>query len=192
MRAAVFFDRDGTLIEDVPYLSDPARVRLIPGAAEAIHLLQSLGYACIVVTNQSAVGRGILSEARLAEIHAEMHRQLSLHGAKLDGLYYCPLAPATSDRSRIDHPDRKPGPGMLLRASRDLPLDLSRSWMVGDMLSDMLAGRNAGCRATICVRTGRSDAVPADDPATDHVVGNVLDAARLIARLHTAQSMASR
>jgi D-glycero-D-manno-heptose 1,7-bisphosphate phosphatase len=188
MRAAVFFDRDGTLIEDVPYLSDPAKVRLIDGAAEAIRNLQALDYACVVVTNQSAVGRGMLSEPRLAEIHAEMYRQFAAQGVKLDGLYYCPLAPSTPDRTTVDHPDRKPGPGMLLRAAREMLLDLSRSWVVGDMLSDVLAGRNAGCRGTIYISSGEGGALLSDHQAIDHVVKDVFEAAQVIARLHVCAS----
>ena len=183
MRAAVFLDRDGTLIEHVHYLNEPQQVRLLPGGPEAVRNLQALDFACVVVTNQSAVGRGILTLDRLDQIHREMHRQLAEHGVRLDGVYYCPVAPTSRDRTSIDHPDRKPGPGMLLRAARDLVLDLERSWMVGDMYSDVLAGRNAGCRGTVLVRTGPECDVPTeDDPAIDYVADDLLEAARIIAR----------
>lgn len=183
MRAAVFLDRDGTLIEHVHYLNDPKQVRLLPGGPEAVRNLQALDFACVVVTNQSAVGRGMLTLDGLDEIHREMHRQFADHGVRLDGVYYCPVAPTSSDRTSIDHPDRKPGPGMLLRAARDLVLDLDRSWMVGDMYSDVLAGRNAGCRGTVLVRTGPECDVPAEgDPAIDYVADDLLEAARIIAR----------
>ena len=183
MRAAVFLDRDGTLIEHVHYLNDPKQVRLLPGGPEAVRNLQALDFACVVVTNQSAVGRGMLTLDGLDEIHREMHRQFADHGVRLDGVYYCPVAPTSRDRTSIDHPDRKPGPGMLLRAARDLVLDLDRSWMVGDMYSDVLAGRNAGCRGTVLVRTGPECDVPAEgDPAIDYVADDLLDAARIIAR----------
>lgn len=183
MRAAVFLDRDGTLIEHVHYLNDPKQVRLLPGGPEAVRNLQALDFACVVVTNQSAVGRGMLTLDGLDEIHREMHRQFADHGVRLDGVYYCPVAPTSRDRTSIDHPDRKPGPGMLLRAARDLVLDLDRSWMVGDMYSDVLAGRNAGCRGTVLVRTGPECDVPAEgDPAIDYVADDLLEAARIIAR----------
>lgn len=184
MRAAVFLDRDGTLIEHVHYLNDPKQVRLLPGGPEAVRNLQALDFACVVVTNQSAVGRGMLTLEGLDEIHREMHRQLAEHGVQLDGVYFCPVAPTSGDRTSIDHPDRKPGPGMLLRAARDLVLDLERSWMIGDMYSDVLAGRNAGCRGTVLVRTGPERDVPAaeEDPAIDYVADDLLDAARIIAR----------
>jgi histidinol-phosphate phosphatase family protein len=179
MKAAVFFDRDGTLIEDVPYLTDPAKLRLMAGAAEAVRLLQGQGYACIVITNQSAVGRGLLSEARLTEIHAEMRRQFAAEGVRLDGLYYCTTVPVSADRHTIDDPNRKPGPGMLQQAARELGLALGESWMVGDMLSDILAGVNAGCRS-ILVLTGNGQSVDARHPAVAHVAADVLEAARYI------------
>ena len=100
----------------------------------------------MLVTNQSAIGRGMLTEDRLDLIHDEMNRQLAAAGAALDAIYYCPEAPAGDDRTVVEHPDRKPGPGMLLRAAAELGLDLGASWMVGDMISDVLAGLNAGCR----------------------------------------------
>ncbi len=148
-RPAVFLDRDGTLIEHVPYLADPALVRLLPGAAEAVKKFRRAGFAVVLVTNQSAFGRGILTEDRLDQIHTEMRRQLAACGATIDGIYYCPVAPGTDDRTAVEHPDRKPGPGMLLRAAADLTLDLAASWMVGDLISDVFAGLNAGCRSIL-------------------------------------------
>ena len=148
-KPAVFLDRDGTVIEHVAYLSDPAMVRLLPGAAEAIKKLRRAGFAAVLVTNQSAIGRRMLTENRLEQIHTEMRRQLAACGATIDGIYYCPVAPECNDRSVIEHPDRKPGPGMLLRAAVDLKLDLARSWMVGDLVSDVFAGLNAGCRSIL-------------------------------------------
>jgi histidinol-phosphate phosphatase family protein len=148
-RQAVFLDRDGTLIEHVHYLCDPALVRLLPGAAEAIKKLRRAGFAVVLVTNQSAIGRGMLTEERLEEIHTEMRRQLATCGATIDGIYYCPIAPGSDNRSVVEHSDRKPGPGMLLRAAADLHLDLATSWMVGDLISDVWAGLNAGCRSIL-------------------------------------------
>ena len=183
MRRAVFLDRDGTLIEHVHLLTQPRQVRLLPGAADAIRNLQSLDYACIIVTNQSVIGRGMLTEAGLTQVHDEMHRQLAAHNVRLDGVFFCPEAPTNSDRTIIEHHDRKPGPGMLLRAAREMLLDLSRSWIIGDMHSDMLAGRNARLRGTILVRTGQGEAVDPNDPAVDYVATDLLEASRLIARL---------
>lgn len=153
-RTAVFLDRDGTLIHDVPYLTDPAKVRVLPGAAGAVRRMREAGSAVVLVTNQSAIGRGLLTEEGLTAIHRELAAQLAREGAALDAIYHCSAAPTTPDRTRIDHPDRKPAAGMILRAARDLGLDLARSWMVGDMVSDVLAGLNAGCRGSMFVRTG--------------------------------------
>ncbi len=185
MRAAVFLDRDGTIIEHVHYLSDPGQVRLLPGTPEALRALQLLDFACVVVTIESAIGRGLLTVEGLERIHEEMHRQLAAHHVRLDGVLYCPEVPTSADRTTIDHPDRKPGPGMLQRAAREMLLDLDHSWMVGDMYSDMLAGRNAGCRGNILVRTGpESPGIAAtSDPAIDYVADDILQAAQLIARL---------
>ena len=121
----------------------------MPGAAEALKKLRRAGFAVVLVTNQSAIGRGMLTEDRLDQIHTEMRRQLAACGATIDAIYYCPVAPASDDRSVVEHPDRKPGPGMLLRAAVDLNLDLAASWMVGDLISDVFAGLNAGCRSIL-------------------------------------------
>lgn len=153
-RPAVFLDRDGTVIREAHYLADPALVDVLPGAAEAITRLRASGYACVIVSNQSAVARGYLTMEGLALVHAALEARLGERGAALDGAYYCPEAPRSKDRTLVDHPDRKPGPGMLLRAARELGLNVAASWMVGDMVSDLLAGNNAGCRGSILVRTG--------------------------------------
>jgi D,D-heptose 1,7-bisphosphate phosphatase len=155
LRPAVFLDRDGTVIEHVPYLSDPALVRLLPGSAEALKRLHRAGFARVLVTNQSAIGRGMLTVDRLDQIHTELNRQLAACGTTLDGIYYCPHAPDSDDRTVVECPDRKPGPGMLLRAAAELKLDLGASWMVGDLISDVLAGLNAGCRS-ILVQSGQT------------------------------------
>jgi D,D-heptose 1,7-bisphosphate phosphatase len=180
LRPAIFLDRDGTLIEHVPYLSDPALVRLLPGVADALKQLRRAGFALILVTNQSAIGRGMLTEDRLDQIHVELNRQLAINGVTLDAIYYCPAAPRTDDRTAVEDPDRKPAPGMLLRAASDLKLDLSASWMVGDLISDVLAGHNAGCRS-ILVGSGQTS--PEEINALvdrSLIVPDLLAAARLI------------
>lgn len=155
LRLAVFLDRDGTVIEHVHYIADPAHVRLLPGAAEALRRLRSAGYALVVITNQSAIGRGIITLDQYEAVDAETRRQLDAERVALDGVYHCPEPPEGDDPRVVTHADRKPGPGMLLRAAQELGLDLSRSWMIGDMISDVLAGRNAGCRGSFLVRTGK-------------------------------------
>ena len=180
MRPAVFLDRDGTLIEHVHYLADPKDVRLLPGAAEALRHLAEAGFALVLVTNQSAIGRGLLTVKGLEAVQAELDRQLSEVGASLDDWRYSPVVPKSKDRRRVEDPDRKPGPGMLRKSASDLSLDVGRSWMIGDMISDVLAGKNAGCLSTILVRTGSHDEADEHDPAADHVVNDLAAAADLI------------
>jgi histidinol-phosphate phosphatase family protein len=165
-RPAVFLDRDGVLIDHVPYLSDPGAVRLLPGAAQAVLRLRRAGYACVVVSNQSGVGRGLITEQQLAAVSDRMAALFAEEGTVFDAVFYCPVAAAGSDRTVVEHADRKPGPGMLLRAAQQLHLDLSRSWMVGDAISDILAGLNAGCRGSILIPSMKmgSREVAADVP----------------------------
>ncbi|QEH39229.1 D-glycero-beta-D-manno-heptose-1,7-bisphosphate 7-phosphatase (plasmid) [Aquisphaera giovannonii] len=163
-RPAVFLDRDGTVIEHVSYLSDPGLVRLLPGAAAALIRLRRAGFAAVLATNQSAVGRGMITEGRLREIHAELERQLGREGTSLDGIYYCPDAPWDDDGLPATASRRKPGAGMLLEAASDLGLDLAASWMIGDLMSDVLAGLNAGCRS-ILLAPGRPPEGDDEGPA---------------------------
>lgn len=162
--AAVFLDRDGTIIEDVPYLSDPAGIRFLPGAIESLARLRRAGFARVLATNQSGIGRGMFTEARLAEVHAELEARLAAKGASLDAIYHCPAAPPRDGAP--DSPDRKPAPGLLLRGARDLGIDLAASWMVGDKMSDVQAGLAAGCRS-ILLEAGRAGSArdESDDPA---------------------------
>jgi D,D-heptose 1,7-bisphosphate phosphatase len=155
LNAAIFLDRDGTLNVDRSFLTRPEQMLLLPGVAHSLRLLKEAGFACVVVTNQSAVGRGLMTEADLQRVHDEMNRQLADGGVVLDGIYSCTVAPSTNDPLAIEHPDRKPAPGLLLRAAVDLHLDIAKSWMIGDSLRDMLAGQNARCRGCIMVRTGQ-------------------------------------
>lgn len=177
MRPAIFLDRDGTIIENVHHLANPDLVALIPGAAQGIRLLREAGFACVVASNQSAVGRGLLSLETLDIIHQRMCSMLLKHGAEIDGWYFCPVAPKTDDRTEIEHPDRKPGPGLLLRAAKELDLDLQRSWMIGDMVSDLMAGANAGCRGSILVRTGYGVDIKASDSIASYIAKDISDAA---------------
>lgn len=151
---AVFIDRDGTLTEEVGYVNHPRRLRLLPRSAEAIRRLNRSGFKAVMVTNQSGVARGYFSEEVLHAVNEALVSQLKAEGAYLDGLYVCLHHPTVGDppyRAACDC--RKPAPGLLTRAAGDLGLDLSRSWMVGDKISDILAGRRAGV-GSILVLTG--------------------------------------
>lgn len=154
-RPAVFLDRDGTVIVEVDYLADPERVELVPGSGPALRRLMEAGYALVLVTNQSGIARGRLDEDILAAIHARLDELLAPHGVRFDGVYYCPHHPEHGgERYAKDCDCRKPRPGMLLQAARELDLDLGRSCMVGDAARDLEAGWAVGARGFL-VRTGK-------------------------------------
>ena len=182
MSPAIFLDRDGTLIEWVHYLRDPARVRLVPHAARALSELRALGYRLVLVTNQAALGKGLLTSSELHDVHRRLEALLAAEGVSLDAWYFCPHVAKGSDRLAIEHPDRKPGPGMLFRAAREHGLALARSIMVGDALSDTLAGRNAGCAATVLVRSGLGTRSDEQHPSVDYAVPGLADVPRVVAR----------
>lgn len=169
---AVFLDRDNTLIEDPGYINDPAAVRLLPGAGEALRRIRAAGYRAVVVTNQSGVARGRITEGQLVAVHARLRELLGAEGAELDAIYHCPYLDgpeAVVAAYRRDSDLRKPRPGMLLLAARELGLDLARSWMVGDSARDVEAGRAAGCR-TILIRGHEAQAAARGQAASGGTV----------------------
>jgi D-glycero-D-manno-heptose 1,7-bisphosphate phosphatase len=145
----VFLDRDGTLIEEVGYLSRMEDLRLFDGTAEALDLLRRAGYLCLLVTNQSGVARGYFDGAFVERVHGEIQARLQALGTSVDGFYVCPHHPDHSGACAC----RKPLPGLLHRAARDWGLDLRACWVVGDKPGDVELARAAGCRAAL-VRTG--------------------------------------
>jgi D-glycero-D-manno-heptose 1,7-bisphosphate phosphatase len=178
-RPAVFLDRDGVLIRE----HSPEMI-VLDGVTSALTRLADAGYALVMVTNQTVVARGVASEADVADVHETMLAQLRRSGAPpLDRIYMCPHHPnATIPEYRVDCDCRKPRPGLLTRAASELGLDLSRSTMVGDRVSDVVAGALAGCR-TVLVRTGahgepmiESTLELAELPAPDHVCAGLAEA----------------
>lgn len=154
MHRCVFLDRDNTLIRNDGDLGDPERVELIQGAASAVASLRGLGYRVVVVTNQGGIARGRYKEADVDAVHGRLNDLIAhyANGARIDAFYYCPYHPEGNLKQyRKDHPDRKPQPGMLLRAAEDLSLNLTQSWTVGDQARDVQAGAAAGTR-TILLR----------------------------------------
>ena len=145
-RGAVFFDRDGVLNEDRGYVHRIEDFRWIEGAPEAIRLVNAAGLLAIVATNQSGVARGLYGEADVEALHAWMARELEAHGARIDAFYSCPYheGGTVARYVAIDHPDRKPNPGMILRAMADFGVDPKKSLLVGDRASDLEAGARAG------------------------------------------------
>jgi len=154
-RRAVFFDRDGTLCREVGYVNHPSRLELLPGTAETIRRINELGWAAVVATNQAGAARGYFPPHLLVDTHRRLRVLLARGGARLDRIYACTHHPEVGARSlRRRCECRKPRPGMLLRASAELDLDLSASYMVGDSFRDVGAGRSAGVAATVLLRTG--------------------------------------
>lgn len=188
-RGAIFFDKDGTLVDDVPYNVDPDRICLAAGATEALPALYSAGYRLIVVSNQSGVARGYFPESALGAVEQRLRQLVEESGARLDGFYYCPhLATGVVPIYTTDCDCRKPRPGLLLRAAAEQNIEFSRSWLVGDILDDVEAGRRVGCR-TILIDNGnetewRTSAVR----RPNHVAPDLAAAARLIAVDDAARS----
>ena len=151
LRPALFLDRDGVLNEDRGYVHRWEDFCWIPGAREAVAAFNARNWWVFVVTNQSGVGRGYYPEADVLALHARMEADLAAAGARIDAFYHCPFHPeALEDRYRHpDPPDRKPNPGMLLRAMADWPVDAARSVMVGDKAIDLEAGQRAGVRSLL-------------------------------------------
>ena len=170
-RGAAFLDRDGVINENAN-VNSPDDLILIPGSAHAISRLNKAGVPVVIVTNQGGIAMGHLSEESLARIHVHLRKLLAEHGTKADAIYYCPHMPnARIATYRLDCPCRKPGSGMLEKASDQFGIDLAKSVLVGDATTDILAGARAGCR-TILVKTGfggndgKAAAVP-DDVVAD-------------------------
>ena len=154
-RPALFLDRDGVLNEEVGYLGDPERLRLIDGSADLVAAANQLSVPVVVVTNQGGIGRGALTWSHFARVQRRLLEELAAQGAILDMVLACPFHEEADPPYRHPgHPDRKPRPGMLLRAAARLGLDLPRSWIVGDSARDMKAGHAAGLAGGVMVATG--------------------------------------
>jgi D-glycero-D-manno-heptose 1,7-bisphosphate phosphatase len=164
-RPAVFLDRDGTIVDELGFLDDPTRVRLLPGAARAIARLNGAGLPVLVITNQSGIARGLLDERILARVHARLAELLAADGAHVDGFYHCPHHPEVGGPCAC----RKPEPGLVLDAAREHGVDLGASWLVGDADRDLEAARRAGVPGRILVLTGKGEATHARLAAADGV-----------------------
>lgn len=178
---AVFLDKDGTVIDDVPYNVDPALIRLASGAPEGLRALYDAGFRLIVVSNQSGVARGLFPEDALGPVRTRIEELLAEAGVILSGFSYCPHHPYGSvSRYAMSCGCRKPRPGMLLDAARAMGLDLGRSWLVGDILDDVEAGRLAGCK-TVLIDNGNEtewDLTPGRRP--HYRAADLSEAARMI------------
>lgn len=177
LQRALFVDRDGTIIVDEVYAKDPERVTLIPGAAEALARARERGFCVVLVSNQSGIARGLLTDHDLRRVHHRMVELLAAAGTRIDASYYC-----------TDGPDdgcscRKPAPGLLWHAADDHGLDVTRSIMVGDKVSDVEAGRAAGCRRVMLLRAGpgaRNEGGPGVDGAGAWPAGDWGDVVQML------------
>lgn len=181
---AVFLDKDGTLVENVAMNVDPSRIRLARGVPDALRRLRDAGYRFAVVSNQAGVARGVFPESALAGVQTRLADLLGEHGIALDGFFYCPHDPAgVVERYRITCDCRKPAPGLLHRAAAALGASVASSWMVGDILDDVEAGRRAGCRSILLDSGGETEWVrgPTREPhfvarsfaeVADHIIAS--------------------
>jgi D-glycero-D-manno-heptose 1,7-bisphosphate phosphatase len=188
IRPAVFLDRDGTLIVDKPYNSNPRDIEVLPGVVDGLRLLADAGYLLVVVTNQSGVARGYYDEDAVVAMHRRLGDIFAADGVAIAAYYFCPhhvagAIPALS----ISCAYRKPGPGMLLRAAADWRVDLGHSWLIGDQPTDAAAAHAAGCRAFLM-----GESHPGAEPnGFKGFKGTLLDAARFLSALDGRASPAS-
>ncbi len=153
-KRAIILDRDGTINEDVGYPRLPSQIKIYPASFEALRKINASGFLAVIITNQSGIGRGYLTEAELETIHKKMKADFAAHGVHVDGIYFCPHYDLSSDpRYKKDCACRKPMPGLALQAARDLGIDLAGSYYIGDKVEDILFGLNIGARPVL-VQTG--------------------------------------
>lgn len=185
-RIGIFLDKDGTLLQDVPYNVALERIRMVPRAEYALALLAQIDVDLFIISNQPGVALGYFPISALANVHAEMNRLFTQHGARLAGFYFCPHHPdGVIGEYALRCNCRKPAPGLILQAATENDIDLSRSWMIGDILHDVEAGRRAGC-GTILIDNGNEtewQLSPLRRP--DYIASDLEDAVRHIVRRGT-------
>lgn len=181
MSKAVFLDKDGTLILDVPYNVDPTLITLYSDAGPALQQMQQAGYRLIIISNQAGVARGFFGEDALRSVTDTLRNQLRTYDVVVDGFYYCPHHP---DGSVVGYSRecscRKPQPGMLYQAALDHDIDLNASWMVGDILNDVEAGNRAGCRTLLIDRGNETEWLTGPFRRPTATVTSLLEAADCI------------
>ncbi|HLR76243.1 MAG TPA: HAD family hydrolase [Balneolaceae bacterium] len=175
MRKAIFIDKDGTLIKNVPYNINPRLIKLQPNAGEALKQLQDESFRIIVVTNQSGVARGFFAESKLQKVEQKIKRLLKRCGVELNGFYYCPHLP--KDEGSVEgycHACRcrKPKPGLLFKAATMQSIKLKKSWMIGDILNDVEAGNRAGCHTILLDNGGETEWMMSPQREPDKTVRN--------------------
>lgn len=181
MNKAIFIDKDGTLIPDIPYNVNPSLITLANTAIPALKLLQKQNYLLIVISNQSGVARGYFKEEALQNVSDAISNLLGKEGIRIDGFYYCPHhKDGTVKEYTIDCDCRKPKPGLLLKAIKDFDIDAQQSWMIGDILNDVEAGKAAGCRTVLLKNGNETEWLMNEKRKPNFVVENLLKAAQII------------
>jgi D-glycero-D-manno-heptose 1,7-bisphosphate phosphatase len=178
---AVFVDKDGTLIPDIPYNVDTSLITLEHFVAEGLLALQCAGYKIVIISNQSGIARGLFTAGEFHAVQVKLEGLLTEHGISLHGFYYCPHYPGGSIAEYSKECDcRKPKPGLLLHAAQELMLDLGNSWMIGDILNDVQAGKSAGCRTILIDNGNETDWIMNEARTPDFIAGNFKEAAKYV------------
>jgi D-glycero-D-manno-heptose 1,7-bisphosphate phosphatase len=181
LKPAVFLDKDGTLVENVPYNVDRSRIQLCPGAIDALLLLTGLGYELVVVSNQPGVALGRFPSGALKAVEEHLNDLFLAAGFRLAGCYWCPHHPqGTNPDYALTCTCRKPMPGLLQAAAAEHGLDLQRSWLIGDILDDVEAGRRAGCRAILLDVGNETEWKRGPMRTPDHLARDLMHAAEII------------
>ncbi|WP_442596708.1 D-glycero-alpha-D-manno-heptose-1,7-bisphosphate 7-phosphatase [Parapusillimonas sp. JC17] len=179
---AVFLDKDGTVLQDVPYNVDPARMAFAPGARQGVARLATLGLPLIIITNQPGIARGMFGLEALQAVRQRLASMFEEEGAALAGFYYCPHLPqAFLPAHAVPCVCRKPAPGLLLAAAKEHGIDLGRSWFVGDILDDIEAGRRAGCRTVLIDNGNETEWKAGEWRVPHHRVPDLAAASRIVA-----------
>ncbi len=185
MTRAVFLDRDGVIIREPPhYIHKLSQLNFIPKSADAIRLLNENGFTVVITTNQAGIAHGYFREEDTLTFNSAMIERLAQEGARIDAIYYCPHHPeAKIEKYRIDCDSRKPKPGMLTRAEKELNVDFKRSFLIGDKRSDIEAGKRVGCK-TIMVRTGHgAEELKSNRIECDYIADDLYDAVEYVISL---------
>lgn len=185
MHKAVFIDKDGTLIPDIPYNIDPSRISLNAGAAQAVKRLRDEGYLAIVISNQSGLALGYFDETALERVRQKIGQLLAVEGAKLDDFLFCPHHPeGIVNEYALECDCRKPQAGLLFRAAAKYDIDLAKSWMIGDILNDVEAGKRAGCKTILLDNGGETEWEVNEMRTADFVVSDFEEALACILNIH--------
>ena len=177
-RKAVFIDKDGTLIPNIPYNIDPGRITIEDETIEGLRLLKDEGFLFIVISNQSGIAKGYFKEMDLEHVWNKISALLQRHEISIDAFYYCPHEPnGIIEHYAVECDCRKPLPGMILKAASQLKIDLSQSWMIGDILNDVEAGNRAGCSTILIDNGNETEWQMSEERTPAFIAGNILEAA---------------